>query len=77
MQNAIGERGQITIPKAIRESLGLQPGMRLEVSEEEGAIVLRKPGLGPALDKWSETAENPYGSTDAFLEAVRDPEPQK
>ena len=72
MNTVIGERGQITIPKPIRESLGIRPGMKLEVVEENGTIMLRKPGLGQALDKWAETAENPYGTTDAFLNAVRD-----
>ena len=72
MHNSIGERGQITIPKRIRESLGLKPGMQLEIFEQEGSVVLRKPGVGEALEKWGETAENPYGSTDEFLRAVRD-----
>lgn len=72
MNSVIGERGQITIPKSIRESLGIRPGMKLEIVEENGTIMLRKPGLGQALDKWAETAENPYGTTDAFLNAVRD-----
>ena len=74
MQTSIGKRGQVTIPKAIRESLGLQPGMQLDISEEGGVVVLRKPGLGAAVDKWGETAENPYGSTDAFLHELRDTE---
>ena len=72
MQSSIGERGQITIPKRIRESLGLTAGMQLEIIEHNGTIVLRKPGLGEALEKWGETAENPYGSTDEFLSAMRD-----
>ena len=72
MKTVIGERGQITIPKPIRESLGIRPGMKLEIVEEDGVIMLRKTGIGQALDKWAETAENPYGTTDAFLNAVRD-----
>ncbi|TVQ23502.1 MAG: AbrB/MazE/SpoVT family DNA-binding domain-containing protein [Spirochaetaceae bacterium] len=72
MKNALGERGQITIPKRIRESLGLRPGMQLEILEVDGSVVLRRPGIGEAIDTWSETAENPYGSTDAFLSATRD-----
>jgi hypothetical protein len=51
--------------------------MQLDVSEEGGAVVLRKPGLGAALDKWGETAENPYGSTDAFLHELRDTESEE
>jgi len=73
MKRTVGERGQITLPKEIRQSLGVTPGSELEVSEENGAIVLRKPSLDDVLDKWAHTAENPYGSTDAYLEAVRGP----
>jgi AbrB family looped-hinge helix DNA binding protein len=52
MQSAIGERGQITIPKAVRRQLGLRPGMRLEVSVENGAVTLRRPGIADAIDAW-------------------------
>ena len=72
MHSSIGERGQITIPKRIRESLGLTPGMQLEIFERDGTIMLRKPGVSGALEKWGESAENPYASTDEFLAAVRD-----
>lgn len=37
----ISERGQVVIPKPIRERLGLKRGQVLEVEEAEGAIVLR------------------------------------
>lgn len=45
MKNAIwfarvGSRGRITIPKRIREILGLQPGDRFRVEEHEGDIFL-------------------------------------
>jgi antitoxin PrlF len=72
MQTSIGERGQITIPKAVRRELGLRPGMRLEVSVENGAVTLRRPGIDDALEAWEGTAENPYGSTDEYLRRLRD-----
>ena len=37
----ISERGQVVIPKEIRERLGLERGQLLEVEESEGAILMR------------------------------------
>lgn len=42
MKATIGERGQVTIPKRVRQRLGLRPGQRLEVREEAGSVVLTK-----------------------------------
>jgi len=43
MKSSVGERGQIVIPKQIRDRLRLEKGMILEVetSGDDGAIVLR------------------------------------
>lgn len=35
-------KGQVTIPKEIRERLGLRPGDELEFLEERGLTVIRK-----------------------------------
>ena len=42
MKTRVSERGQITIPKAVRERLGIKPGQELEVREQDGAIVAYK-----------------------------------
>ncbi len=42
MKTRVSERGQITIPKAIRDRLGIRPGQELEVREQDGAIVAYK-----------------------------------
>jgi len=42
MKATVGERGQITIPKAIRDRLGLSMGVVLEIREESGTIVATK-----------------------------------
>jgi AbrB family looped-hinge helix DNA binding protein len=42
MEATVAERGQITLPKAVRDALGLTKGTRLRVELEGGRIVLRK-----------------------------------
>jgi antitoxin PrlF len=42
MEATVGERGQITLPKAARDALGLTKGSKLKVELEGGRIVLRK-----------------------------------
>ena len=38
----MGERGQVTIPKPVRDRLHLRPGQELDVSEEGGRVVMVK-----------------------------------
>ena len=42
MDATVAERGQITLPKAVRDALGLIKGSKLKVELEGGRIVLRK-----------------------------------
>jgi AbrB family looped-hinge helix DNA binding protein len=42
MEATVAERGQITLPKAVRDALGLTKGTVLKVELEGGRIVLRK-----------------------------------
>jgi AbrB family looped-hinge helix DNA binding protein len=49
-------KGQITIPQALRERYGLQPGTEVEFVAEEGALRIRPRQRGKraatAYDKW-------------------------
>ena len=42
MEATVAERGQITLPKAVRDALGLTKGSVLKVELEGSRIVLRK-----------------------------------
>lgn len=42
MHSVISEKGQITVPKRLRDRLGIRAGDRLEFSEERGHIVVSK-----------------------------------
>ena len=48
MDATVAERGQITLPKAVRDALGLTKGTKLKVEVEGGRIILRK-DAGDAL----------------------------
>ena len=42
MKSIISEKGQVTIPKALRDSLDLTPGTTLDFEEREGVLVGRR-----------------------------------
>ncbi len=42
MEATVAERGQITLPKAVRDALGLTKGTVLKVELDGGRIILRK-----------------------------------
>lgn len=42
MEATLAERGQVVIPKAIRDQLGLKPGTLLTFTVEAGKLVVRK-----------------------------------
>ena len=42
MEATVAERGQITLPKSVRDALGLTKGTKLTVEIDGGRVVLRK-----------------------------------
>ncbi len=44
MKGRVAERGQVTIPKRLRDRLGVKPGTVLEFSEERGRLIAVKSG---------------------------------
>jgi len=42
MRATVSEKGQVTIPKRLRERLGIRPGQVLEFDEERGRLVANK-----------------------------------
>jgi antitoxin PrlF len=42
MKSTVSQRGQVTIPKALRDRLGIQPGQVLDFEEYRGRLVARK-----------------------------------
>ncbi len=70
MKAVVSEKGQVTIPKPLRDRLGLRPGQVLEFEIADGALVGRCVRKRDPLDEL-------YGlfptceTTDEFIEAVR------
>ncbi len=48
----ITRKGQVTIPKKIRESLGLKPGSEIDFELEDGAYFLKKKVADEPVAKW-------------------------
>jgi len=42
MKSVVSEKGQVTIPKRLRDRLGLRPGQVLEFREQGGTLVASK-----------------------------------
>ena len=47
MKAVVAERGQVTIPKALRNQLGIRPGTTLEFAASNGTLVARKAETDP------------------------------
>ncbi|SPF31358.1 putative Looped-hinge helix DNA binding domain, AbrB family [Candidatus Sulfopaludibacter sp. SbA4] len=72
----IGERGQVTIPKEIRERFGLGRDTEVEFCVVKGSILLKKAPRKLDLAKWKgyckdSFAKLGYSSVDKFIEDVR------
>ena len=70
MKTIVSEKGQVTIPKPLRDRLGIRPGQVLDFEEEKGRLVATK---STTLD----LVESVYGiirldrHTDAVMTSLR------
>jgi antitoxin PrlF len=53
----VTEKGQVTIPKTIREELGIQPGDEVTFEKTEEGYVVRKEVDESRFEKWRGVAE--------------------
>jgi AbrB family looped-hinge helix DNA binding protein len=74
------ERGQITIPKAIRDKCGFKPNGEVEVKLQRGVVTVEpkfdEDAFDAAVKKWSgwgakRMKKLGFKSTDEFIEAIR------
>lgn len=67
----MSEKGQVTIPKALRERLGIAPGEVLEFGEEGGRLVARKSSERDPVDSLYGILKTDR-STDEMIAELRD-----
>lgn len=71
MEATVAERGQITLPKAVRDALGLTKGTLLKVELDGSRIILRK-SVDDAISRArGKFALDGFESSDAAVRAVR------
>lgn len=72
MTAILSEKGQITIPKEIRQKLGLRPGAVLEFAAVNGKLIGQKKIEGDIFKKWRGRGRLPgRGDVDAYLQRTR------
>ena len=68
----ITSKAQMTIPKRVRERLGIEAGDRVEFVEVSGRIIMRREFDPGVLDKWRGHATWLKGvDVDAFIDEMR------
>lgn len=74
MRTVVSEKGQITIPKALRDRLGLEAGVVLDFREENGRLIGEKRLEEDPIAKWRGRGKLPNGvrSASDYLSQVRD-----
>lgn len=71
MEATVAERGQITLPKAVRDALGLTKGTQLKVELDGSRIILRK-SVDDAISRVRGRFKlDGFASVDEALRAVR------
>ena len=70
MKSRVTERGQVTIPKKLRDRLGIRPGQTVDFRQEEGRIVLTKGASVDPLDAWFGVLSDSR-STDEMVDELR------
>lgn len=63
-------KGQVTIPKPLRDRLGLRAGTEVRFELHDDVIVLRKAVREDLIDKWVGALDLAEG-VDAFVERLR------
>lgn len=73
MKSVVSEKGQVTIPKQVRDRLGLVPGTILDFEAVGGRLMGRKRVAEDVFKKWRGRGRLPAAETvDEYLKRIRD-----
>jgi len=73
MKAIVSKKGQITIPKELRERLGLKTGTVLQFDTRNGKLLAWKQVGEDVFEKWRGRGKLPAGKTvDEYLRIIRD-----
>jgi len=64
-------KGQVTVPKAIRDEMGLRPGDEVEFVRANGAYQMQKKVAKDAFEKWRGYLKHLGKTTDEFMREIR------
>jgi antitoxin PrlF len=77
MNSSISSKGQVTVPKALRDQLGLKAGTTVEFELADGGVLMRKGHQGQRpVDRVLGVLERRH-STDALIDQMRGAPPQR
>lgn len=68
----ISERGQITIPKVLRDQLGLYSTVEVEISAtEDGLLIKKRAGADHPVDRVAGILDDMDFDIDEYIEEIR------
>ena len=68
----VTSKGQITIPKEVREKLGISPGEEIGFVERHGVFFIKKPLKKSPFEKWMGRLKDLKGShSDKIIDDLR------
>ena len=70
MKTTVSEKGQVTIPKLLRERLGIKAGQVLDFTEDNGRLMATKAAEADPLERLYGIL-SPEPTTDAFIASIR------
>jgi AbrB family looped-hinge helix DNA binding protein len=73
MGNRITRKGQVTIPKSVRDELGLRPGDEVEFVKDDGSYSIRRRVDRDPFEKWYGYLKDKVGgkTTDELIREMR------